>query len=408
MLVKDYCGCNGKGCQSDYIYFNDNNCDDAEGDYDYWRGDNTYVAICLEGDGCCDMPEDQGEESRVGQCLLVDFTKFNGHPIMIQSLLFRVDADSHKHCNNDLYVYGKFEGDNDWRVIAEKLDGSGESGLNGIFLDESYFPKKVSMVAICPNPDEQGSSILGIIGDEYDCDHKIDWVKFQTNEEPDVSACPSGEWSEEFLFREWNGNAGIKTTNYTIKTENFRCEVPGAGSSDTGGCMVTRVYREQVVKDWGACLRKDCGWDLTVGLTPDDGKANEGVFIYSFDKGNKNFEADACVIGSKISALRKYTNEVDRLSLIYKNGESININSTYWELTGSKASVYGKDSYCVKESDCSGKPMKRKCCNSGFGQDHMCASRSYDFDHYSLKVYGRYCCPKGMYWDNVKKECVSQ
>jgi len=81
MLVKDFGSCSESACMKDRIYFDDNNCDDAYDSYNQWRSDNTYVAVCLEGDGCLDMPENQGEKAGVGQCLLVDLTKFNGNPI---------------------------------------------------------------------------------------------------------------------------------------------------------------------------------------------------------------------------------------------------------------------------------------------------------------------------------------
>jgi len=64
MLVKDFGSCSESACMKDRVYFDDNNCDDAYGSYNQWGSDNTYVAVCLEGDGCLDMPEDQGAEEQ--------------------------------------------------------------------------------------------------------------------------------------------------------------------------------------------------------------------------------------------------------------------------------------------------------------------------------------------------------
>jgi len=383
MLVKDFGSCSESACMKDRVYFDDNNCDDAYDSYNQWRSDNTYVAVCLEGDGCLDMPEDQGAKTGVGQCLLVDLTKFNGNPIQLSGLMFRVDADSGGNCNNDLYVYGKNES-SDWKVIARKLDGSGENGLNGIYLDDSYFPYNLTTIAICSNSDSQ-----------Y-CDHKIDWVKFRTDAVPDVSICPSGEWSGEVLFGEWNGDAGVVTNNYTVKTDGLSCNIPGGEGKDTGGCMVTRIYREQNVD----------------GPIPDYIAANnrQGFFNYSIEKiedaiGIGPLEK-ACVKGTDTDDWINYTNEINieekGIGLVYSPEENIEINSTYYEL--STRHKYGE---CISLGcGCYKEPVQRKCLDTTMDSNsYVCARISYDFGEWKLRVYGRYCCPKGMYWDGEEGKC---
>lgn len=370
MLVKDYCGCHSSGCEKDYIYSEDDDCRDAYGGYGYWRDENTYVAVCLEGDGCCDMPEPQNGR-KVGQCLLVDLTKFNGKPIPLDGLMFRVDADSYKHCNNDLYVYTKFEGNNRWKVTAKKLDGSGDSGLEGIYLGSSYFPKNVSEVAICPNPDNWFGK----------CNHKIDWVKFKTSEKPKFEVCPSGEWSPEVLLKSWSWNSGIHTKNYTVR-ESFTCNIPGATD---GWCKISKIERSQKVKD------------------QTDYWKNEGLFQYNIDNNRYEFEK-SCIDGASSDDWSIYDNSLLTPVFTFKKGEGMPIVSNYWELTGGASGCTSK----YWSGGCYKKEMIRKCCpNAITWHKYMCASDSYDFGDWSLKVYGRYCCPSGMYWNTTTNQCES-
>jgi len=283
--------------------------------------------------------------------------------------MFRVDADSGGNCNNDLYVYGKNES-SDWKVIARKLDGSGENGLNGIYLDDSYFPYNLTTIAICSNPDSQGSN--------YDCDHKIDWVKFETNEEPDMSICPSGKWSGEVLFGEWSGDAGVVTNNYTVKTDGLSCNIPGGEGKDTGGCMVTRIYREQNV---GNPYTNIAAYN------------RQGFFNYSIEKiedaiGIGPLEK-ACVKGTDTDDWIDYTNEINieekGIGLVYSPEEIIEINSTYYELSAKHE--FGE---CINSGcGCYNEPVQRKCLNSKNGHwDYTCARISYNFSDWKMRVYG--------------------
>ncbi|MCD6367642.1 MAG: hypothetical protein J7L45_00995 [Candidatus Aenigmarchaeota archaeon] len=380
MITKEFCGCFGDDCAKDYFSLDDSNCDSAYGDYSFWGSENSYVAVCLKGDGCCDMPEPQSG-SKVGQCLIVDFTKFNGKSIPLDALAFRVDADSHNHCNNDLYVYAKFEGDPSWKVVAKKLDGSGRSGLDGIYLDGSYFPKNVSKVAICPNPDKTG---CGNLWGKYCCNHKIDWIKFKTSA-PRRDICGGG-MSPEVLLGEWSGNVGSKTKHYKV-SETFSCNVPGTSE---GGCVVTKIQRTQRVKDWGGKLFG----------SGDAGDHNKGYF--SLRVGNYMYDK-ACVDGGSSGNWRTYSNEATELSLVYPNSNEISIESDYWELTGSAGGCTSKGLLggCYKKS------KTKECCPNSYTGKYMCASREYTFGDWSLKVYGKYCCPSGMHWDTTKNECVS-
>ncbi|MFB6088576.1 MAG: hypothetical protein ABEK36_02235 [Candidatus Aenigmatarchaeota archaeon] len=176
ILEKDFCGCTGSNCKDDVVYTEDNDCNDAVGDYDTWKGDNTKVAVCLEGDGCCDMPD--AEDGDVGQCLYINFTELGVSSIDLKDVFFRSDADSPGNCNNDLKVYNKYEGNDFWNLTADGLDGSGDNSLEGIHLSSYYFPKRVSLTAICPDPDKQKEGT--ILDPGYYCDHKIDWIMFRT------------------------------------------------------------------------------------------------------------------------------------------------------------------------------------------------------------------------------------